>query len=687
VFKPFENGTSVVIQDIEIFLPPFPFVPNYYDGSGDLIVSDVLFSDQEKEGQYWRRVFDQVSYNERRKEEKRLQKQNPEYIDEDLEEIRILEWKRRMNGVWMMNNGDPVYMPGLYYFYLAHWVMDTGYAKFRIPDLEDFLFWQYCCEDPLCLGMLKVTVRRNGKTYQATVKTAEYVIRQRFKHGGIQSKADADAKKVYTKHLIQPLKYVVDFFKPTMDEQKGAAPKKELSLSKTITKDTDQHEAFETELGSLIDYKPSDIMGYDGDKLHRFTHDEVGKTTLIDVYERHRVVRKCCTDTETGHYIGKMIATTTVEDIEKGGKEFKEYWDGSNQKKKHPQTGQTESGLYRFFVPAFRTKHFDKYGYPDEDRAKKEILAMLESYSNNPKMQTAERRMNPMTEADLFASDAEHCPFNVAVIDSTLQYISMLPDNDRERCRRFDLVWEIPDVKVKAIPNSTNGRWSISWLPPESDQNQVHDSGGSEHRFKPLNDHKFAMGCDPVSMGIEAVHGSSCAAIAVYRKADVHHEAELFSENFIADYVHDPDNPEEFYEDQIIACFFFGCEVLIEKNKFDIYNYMKRRGYLSFVMSQPENTVSITHKGEMKEGISAGTYTIDLYVTRLKSWWSLHGHRCRQERVLEDARSFTVKTRGEHDLTVACGWARLAAEKPYKPKTVNIPIGSLFSFREQQSRH
>ena len=671
-------------------MPPFQMTPDYYNGEDGLVLGDVLFSEYSKEDQYWRIVFDKTGYNEKRKEELRLQKQNPEYIDEELEEIRLKEWKRRLNGVWIMNNGAPLYIPGLYYFYLSHWELDIGFPSFRYTDLEDFWFWQVCITNPKCLGQLIVSVRRWGKTYTAGVKIFEYVSRQKKKKAGIQSKTDNDARdSVYNNAIISPFKQLPDFFKPIHDKQKGAVPKKELSFVETITKEVDQQEAFKNELSSLIDYKPAECIAYDGRKLHRYIDDECGKTSLVDVYDRHNVVKKCLTDTDRDIFIGKKIATTTVADVDSGGLQFEKYWKASDQTKINPETGETESGLFRFFIPAYKTKNFDKYGYPDEEKNKLIIRAKLEQYlkSGDSKTYNHERRINPMTEADIFSTDGESGPFNVAVIDNTLQYLTTLPDNHREHARMFDLVWDIPDVKVKAIPNNLNGKWSISWLPPEQDQNKVHDGNGTTNRFKPLNDHKFAMGTDPVSSGIEAAYGSSNAAISVYRKMDMHNESELFSENFIADYVHDPDNPEDFYEDQIIACFFFGCQVLIEKNKFDIYNYMKRRGYLEFIMAQPENTVSITNKSELKEGISASTYTIDLYVTRLKSWWALHGHRCRQPRILDDARKFTVKTRGQRDLTVACGWARLAAEKPYKPKTVSIPIGALFAFREQQNRH
>ncbi len=84
MYKEFIGGAKITIQKVDGWLPPFPLVPNYYDGSGDLIVSEVLFSEYEKEDQYWRMSFDHEDYLERREEEVRLQKLNSAYLEKDV---------------------------------------------------------------------------------------------------------------------------------------------------------------------------------------------------------------------------------------------------------------------------------------------------------------------------------------------------------------------------------------------------------------------------------------------------------------------------------------------------------------------------------------------------------------------------------------------------------------------------
>jgi hypothetical protein len=683
MFLPFEGGSSIQIQGVEIHLPPVGYVPDYYSGTGELIPSEILFAEEKK----WALCFDHDEYIVRAEEEKRLKKSNPDYKDTELEALRVREWKRRLNGVWIFNKDKPIYLTGLYYYYLNYWKFDQdiGYPKFRIPDLEKAYFWQWCVENPKCLGMLEVTIRRFGKTHFGGCIANEYLSRTKRKNGGIQSKTDSDAREnVYLNAIIEPMKHLPDFFLPMYDEDKGLTSKSGLSYSITRRKDVDPVWASKTELATNIFIGDSKPKSFDGKKLHRIIHDEVGKLEQHDVYSRHMVLRKCAMDTSTGEYIGKMIATTTVADIEEGGKNFEVYWNNSNQYKIDKKTGETPSGLYRFFMPAYRTMYFDEYGYPNEERARIELNNKLASLTGSPKAYNHERRESPMSESDLFASDANMCPFNVMIIDQTINFIEQLPDGALEMPRLFDMVWKVSPEQgtpsVELIPNPINGRWSFSYIPPADQLNKIIDGGSIDRRFKADNNDLFAIGTDPVSMGAEALSGRSSAAIAVYMKDSPWKKEEyargdghLYFDNFIADYLHDPDDPEEYYDDCLKACIFFGSEVLIEKNKFDIYQYFKRKGALNLIMERPSNTFN-PGKEKEEEGINASVDTITVYINRLQTFFDKRGIYCRQLRILKDARSFNYKNRGSRDLTVAAGWCIIAAQKPYKPKVQNINI-------------
>ena len=86
------------------------------------------------------------------------------------------------------------------------------------------------------------------------------------------------------------------------------------------------------------------------------------------MYDRMNVNRFCVYRND--RKVGMIRATTTVEEMEQGGKECKMIWDESDQTSR-TANGMTISGLYRLFVPVTETatQFADKYGIIDEEKA------------------------------------------------------------------------------------------------------------------------------------------------------------------------------------------------------------------------------------------------------------------------------------------------------------------------------
>lgn len=686
-FLPFKGGGKEFIQGLEIQIPPVGFVPDYYSGSGELIKSDILFADKKPRDQKWQRQLLPDWYDKKLRNEFIACQSNPEVRDDDLQQVRKLHWQRRLNGVWIMVNGNPVYLTGKHWFYMNWWPLDTGYPVFRENDRKQAYFWQYCVEDSNCGGMIEATKRKNGKTYRAGCYQFEYSSRIKESLMGIQSKTSNDARdQVYMFSIITPFKKLPDFFRPIYDTAQGALPKTELAFRHTSVKGKESRmQNFEGELNTIIDWRASDLKAYDGPKLKGgYIGDEVLKTTICNVYERHGVVKECCM--EDGEFIAKMYYTSTVEkDEDKQSKKendaAEKLWRDSNQDER--VGGRTITGLFRYFTPSYETIYWDEYGYPLIEKAKEYYFVERKRLEGDPKALAGYIRRNPFTQEEMFMSDSDQCPFNVMALQDALRHCHNLPFDSIELEVRGDLIWKEKDKEAMWVPNNQNGKWYLSWIPDASQRNKVKDSGrDSDTRFSPLNDERFGFGCDPVSSGKEAEHGSSSAAAAIYRKFDIHDEER--SDTFVADYVFDPDNVEEFYEDMIIACFFFGCQMHCEKNKFDIFNYFKRRGYKEFMMARPGNTFAGVDKvGEQEAGTYASEPIIELYINRLKTFWATRAKSVRNKRIIEDALKFRYSTRGKRDLTVATGFTMLAVEKPYEPKYAPVDVLKIFKYQRR----
>ena len=388
MYNKIEGGTSVDIQGLICNIPPKGYVFNL--ATKKLEARTIHKRSDNPNDQYWERIplpgwYKDVMKKEDAYEKKRKEDDAPFY-DEKLEEYKRQEWDRRLNGYWFMNNGKPTYLTGSHYMYLQWFQIDIGYPRFRQPDLEYFYFLKYVEEDPECMGMLEITKRRFGKTFRGGMFLYDYITRTRMTNGGIQSKTGNDAKKVFAKAVISPFKKLPRFFRPEYDMSLGVTPKSEIRFQQTNVRGKKAEDNIDKEeLGSMIDWGSADTIHYDGQKLHRYFSDEWAKTTEVNIYDRHEVIRYCLLDDE-GKIIGKALYSSTVEklDTERDGiqQAARTLWNDSDQLNKQGN-GRTSSGLYRFFMTADRAKNFDFFGFPDVDKTIKEILADRDTVKHN----------------------------------------------------------------------------------------------------------------------------------------------------------------------------------------------------------------------------------------------------------------------------------------------------------------
>ena len=388
MYNGIEGGNSIEIQGLNCNIPPEGYVFNL--ATKKLESRGIYKRSNNPEDQYWERVPLPHWYKEIIKKEdlydKKRKEDDPAFYDEQLENYKKQEWDRRLNGHWFMNNGKATYLTGSHYMYLQWFQIDIGYPRFRIPDLEYFYFLQYVIEDPECMGMLEITKRRFGKTFRGGLFLYEYITRTRMTNGGIQSKTGMDAKKVFAKAVISPFKKLPRFFRPEYDMSLGVTPKSEIRFQQTNVRGKKAEDNLDKEeLGSMIDFQSADTIAYDGQKIHRYFSDEWAKTTEVNIYDRHEVIRYCLLDDE-GRIIGKALYSSTVEklDTERNGIQdsARNLWKDSDQCNKQ-ENNRTPSGLYRFFMTADRAKNFDIFGFPDVEKTIKEILADRESVKHN----------------------------------------------------------------------------------------------------------------------------------------------------------------------------------------------------------------------------------------------------------------------------------------------------------------
>lgn len=653
MYHKIDGGKIINIQGLDCCIPPDGYIYNII--TKKLEYRGIYERSSIKEEQYWQipplpnwykdvmKAWDE--YDKKKKED------DPDFYDARLEDFKRSEWDKRLNGFWYMNNGEPTYLTGTHYLYLSWWMIDVGHPKFRVPDLEKAYFMQYCIEDPLSMGMVEVTKRRFGKSFWAGLFITEYITRTKMTNGGIQSKTGSDAKKFFSKTVVNPFRRLPKFFRPEYDMSLGVNPKSEMRFQKTNVRGKKAGDNIDKdELGSIIDHQSADTVAYDGQKLHRIVNDEIGKTTEVNVYDRHEVLRYCMLDDE-GKIIGKALYTTTVEklDSDKDGVQdaFRLLWNESNQNSKR-ENGMTGSGLYRFFMSAKRTRNFDAYGYPNEEKTEKEILSDREGVKDNQRALFARIRKEPLTIEEAFSIDADSCifnSFNIAKREKDLEEEPILKRG----------IWFYRDEntqKVKwrdIIPKEKNFHWKVTPDFPlsEKDSNKSEMEGSLK---KPARMNYGAIGIDGYSNSQGGQKWGSKASAWAGTKAGNGNRKKVFG------HLYGRPHEKDLLHEQVLLCSeWLSVQAFYEHNSDDFFSYFKQRGRLLYLGIYPRILIDPIKLAETERhrGVPTTPFSLTKQADLGVSYVESQCDDIDYQELLDDMKDFDPNDRTKSDITVS----------------------------------
>ena len=620
---------------------------------------------------------------------------------EEREAFIAEEWKRRKDGFWFYNNGFIEYVTGLHYFYLSYWmfpIVENGVKKLGLPffvdsDRDRFYHWQGCIEDPRCYGEFEITNRRNGKSYRGLCTNYEVLSRTPESKSGMQSKNNRDGKDLFDK-LVKSWQKLPYYWKPV--DSGETHPASSLKFQEPSKRDSKNLRKIYTQvLRSEIEYGTAKEEEYDGEGLLFYMGDEIGKTAEADVHRRWYIVKECLADGST--VTGKALLTSTVEEItRKSLDNCQRLWDESDPLDKN-ELGQTASGLYRFFKPAYYgyrgedvdgKPFIDEFGYSQWERAR----AYMEKKRTNLMgiSLTSEKHKYPFTPQEAFIIDNDQSPFDTDRIYSQIDHNQSLSSSIAVP---GNFSWVEKDKEVRWVP-SEGGRWRVAWLPPVDLRNNVRVHGS---KLIPINIDKMCSGVDPYDHKTTTDGRKSDAASYVRYKFDPMNPDN--SKIFASQYIARPPKPEMFYEDMIMQSFFYGTDILPENNKIGIVNYFRMRGYEKFLMARPEPTHTTHSKRQTEPGIPmTGDDARNALISAIETEiYDNVGYieeedrfaKCYFSELLMDWAKFDVNNWTPHDCTVASGLTLLAEKKYIRQKkevTTDVPFFRTYSQRGIESR-
>lgn len=688
-------GEVYEIQGLHIALPSIP--------------KAVYKRDKKKEEQYWepfeypkelQKITSVFQWNEYPNE---FKNKYVAYIEN--------EFDRRDEGFWFYNNGNPTYVTGTHYMYLQWTKIDVGHAEFREANRIFFLFWEACVADERSYGMCYLKNRRSGFSFMSSAELVDTATLARDSRLGILSKTGNDAKKMFTDKVVPISGNYPFFFKPIMDGMDK--PKTELAYRVPASKITKNNMSSLKDdvdgLDTTIDWKNTADNSYDGEKLLRLVHDESGKWEVPNnILNNWRVTKTCL---RLGRrIIGKCMMGSTSNSISKGGGNYKSLYNDSDVTKRNAN-GQTLSGLYALFIPMEWNfeGYIDIYGQPVFRTPEKPVKDIqggfiytgvidyweneVNALKNNSDALNEFYRQFPRTESHAFRDEAKNSLFDLSKIYEQIDYNDGLEINKIVNTGKFAWKNGIRDGEVIWIP-SRDGNFKVTWFPNKDMTNKIEVKNGKKY---PANSHVGAFGCDTYDISGVVGGGGSKGSLHGLTKFNMDDAPSNF---FFLEYIARPKTSEEFYEDCLMACVFYGMPILIENNKVGQLRYFYNRGYTGFCLRRPDK-----HKNDLSSsekelgGIPSSTQVIELHANALEAHIDQHvgidySGQFREagkmgnmffNRTLLDWANYDISNRTKFDATISSGFA-IMANQTYVSKPIRNNKEIMFNFARYSNK-
>lgn len=412
--------------------------------------------------------------------------------------------------------------------------------------------------------------------------------------------------------------------------------------------------------------------------------------------------------------IGKCMMGSTSNALSKGGSGFKDIYYDSDPKKRS-SNGQTKSGLYSLFIPMeWNFEGFiDENGWPVLDKPEAPIRSIDGSWITSSVVDYWDNevaalkgdadalnefyRQFPRTESHAFRDESKSSLFNLTKIYQQIDYNDTM--SQIQSVTRGSFHWRdgVKDSEVLWTPDR-QGRFMVSWIPDASKRNRVIKNGS---RFKPGNDHMGCFGCDPYDISGAVGGGGSNGSLHGLTK---YHMDEGPVNEFFLEYIARPQTAEIFFEDVLMACFFYGMPILVENNKPRLLYHFKNRGYRSFAMNRPDKAVNKLSKTELELGGIPNTSedVKQAHAAAIESYIEKHvgidmegSYRPSDEmgtmpfiRTLEDWARFDINNRTKHDASISSGLAIMATQRHlYVPEVKKSKISVKFAQYNNKGSH
>jgi len=572
--------------------------------------------------------------------------------------------------------------------------LDDGLPGYRDRDRKFFNFARFCFNDPKSYGFIYPKHRREGATSKAECIMYCIISILHRAHGGIQSMTDSHAETVFQKHLVDPWKgnRMPFFFKPNTDG--GDDPKTKLSFRPVASKGTVGNKKRTAKgLLSSITYAAGNPKAYDTWKLHFYHQDECGKSEWENVNNRWRIVKLCLAQSAGASIHGLSIHTSTVGEMAKGGENFRTMCEQSNYDKRN-KNGQTTTGLYVLFIPAYDglDVYIDEFGMSVIETPTKEQTAFLKTLKNSkgeiacpdPYIGAKEyiantiehlksiddfeelsgfMRQHPTSYRGCFIGDVSDSFFNLVKLTDRLEELRDMPTATVPGYFK----WEGKPYRsrVKFVPDHENPKFDLSKQLSETESNRVTWDHGLQSYI--AHNVKMCAGADPFKANDTKAKKNSLGGGAVFYGHDINKDPfekameEWVSNTFVCTYLNKPSDKDEYHEDMIMMCMYYGCPMYTETNVQDLKDAFIKLGFKGMLVHRYNIA-----KDQVEEiaGQATSTKTHQEIFKLYQQYVNKHIHKEKHVKLVQQIMdTLSVDDMTKNDLFAAGGYAMLGFEQ------------------------
>ena len=318
--------------------------------------------------------------------------------------------------------------------------------------------------------------------------------------------------------------------------------------------------------------------------------------------------------------------------------------------------------MWRHFLPAYDGYLFDDYGNSKIEESKQQLLAIRKALQGDAEQMASQKRKYPFTVREAFRTDAKTCHFNASVLQDRLDEFSF----GNKFKQRGNLEWMdgVPDTEVVWKPSET-GRFTISVQPPKQLANRYTMLHGKK---APYNVNRFVAGGDPFKFDVVQGNRKSDGAGAVFMFRDANADpdekdiSQWTTHRFVCTYSKRPRTKDEYTEDMIKMCVYYGCYMFPEINVPTLWEGFVNRGYGGYLLYRKDPGTGRVSK---TPGANTSTGVQDEIFKEYYTYIELHGAREVHDELLEQCLAVDDKMT-DYDLFVAGGMALVAAKRDFR---------------------